>query len=225
MLAEWIDFRQATVQRRTQHRLRKVLDRIHVLEGRQLVLLNIDEVIRIIRNADEPKPALIDALQPQRPPGRGHPRDPPAPAGAAGSDQDRAGAEDPARRAGQARRHPRQRRGAEAHGDQGDRGRREAVRRRAAHGAAGRQARRGRSQGRRRAGDGGRQPEGLGAGAEGPRGRRRRRWRSRPATACTARSPAAASTRWWSSAATGGSTASRWPACPAGAATARRSRR
>ena len=59
MLAEWIDFRQATVQRRTRHRLQKVLDRIHVLEGRQLVLLNIDEVIRIIRNADEPKPALI----------------------------------------------------------------------------------------------------------------------------------------------------------------------
>ena len=40
-------------------RVRKVLDRIHVLEGRQLVLLNIDEVIRIIRNADEPKAALI----------------------------------------------------------------------------------------------------------------------------------------------------------------------
>jgi topoisomerase-4 subunit A len=59
MLAEWIAFRQATVERRTRHRLQKVLDRIHVLEGRQLVLLNIDEVIRIIRNADEPKPALI----------------------------------------------------------------------------------------------------------------------------------------------------------------------
>ena len=59
MLTEWIAFRQATVQRRTQHRLAKVLDRIHILEGRQLVLLNIDEVIRIIRNADEPKPALI----------------------------------------------------------------------------------------------------------------------------------------------------------------------
>src|SRR5437773_2383214 len=59
MLAEWIAFRTQTVQRRTQHRLAKVLDRIHVLEGRQLVLLNIDEVIRIIRAADEPKPALI----------------------------------------------------------------------------------------------------------------------------------------------------------------------
>ncbi|MDO8418934.1 MAG: DNA topoisomerase IV subunit A, partial [Rubrivivax sp.] len=60
MLAEWIAFRLGTVQRRTQHRLDKVLDRIHVLEGRQLVLLNIDEVIRIIRNADEPKAALIE---------------------------------------------------------------------------------------------------------------------------------------------------------------------
>jgi topoisomerase-4 subunit A len=60
MLAEWIEFRQSTVARRTRFRLDKVLDRIHVLEGRQLVLLNIDEVIRIIRNADEPKPALIE---------------------------------------------------------------------------------------------------------------------------------------------------------------------
>jgi topoisomerase-4 subunit A len=63
MLVEWIAFRQATVQRRSQHRLQKVLDRIHVLEGRQLVLLNIDEVIRIIRNADEPKQALIDRFR------------------------------------------------------------------------------------------------------------------------------------------------------------------
>ena len=60
MLSEWIDFRQVTVQRRTQHRLGRVLERIHILEGRQIVLLNIDEVIRIIRNADEPKPALIE---------------------------------------------------------------------------------------------------------------------------------------------------------------------
>ena len=59
ILSEWIAFRADTVQRRTAHRLARVLERIHVLEGRQLVLLNIDEVIRIIRNADEPKPALI----------------------------------------------------------------------------------------------------------------------------------------------------------------------
>jgi topoisomerase IV subunit A len=63
ILSEWIDFRLVTVQQRTQHRLAKVLDRIHVLEGRQLVLLNIDEVIRIIRNADEPKPALMQRFK------------------------------------------------------------------------------------------------------------------------------------------------------------------
>ena len=60
MLAEWVDFRQVTVARRSRHRLGRVLERIHVLEGRQLVLLNIDEVIRIIRESDEPKPALIE---------------------------------------------------------------------------------------------------------------------------------------------------------------------
>ena len=63
VLSEWLQFRQGTVQRRTQHRLAKVLDRIHILEGRQLVLLNIDEVIRIIRNADEPKAALIERFR------------------------------------------------------------------------------------------------------------------------------------------------------------------
>ncbi len=63
VLLEWVAFRQATVQRRSQHRLQKVLDRIHILEGRQLVLLNIDEVIRIIRKSDEPKPALISKFK------------------------------------------------------------------------------------------------------------------------------------------------------------------
>ncbi|MDP1165996.1 DNA gyrase subunit A, partial [Klebsiella pneumoniae] len=53
VLSEWVGFRQATVRRRTEHRLAKVNERIHVLEGRQLVLLNIDEVIRIIRESDE----------------------------------------------------------------------------------------------------------------------------------------------------------------------------
>ncbi|WP_066259322.1 DNA topoisomerase IV subunit A [Hydrogenophaga flava] len=63
MLEEWIAFRQTTITRRTQHRLNKVLDRIHILEGRQLVLLNIDEVIRIIRHSDEPKAALIERFR------------------------------------------------------------------------------------------------------------------------------------------------------------------
>jgi len=60
ILVEWTGFRMETVRRRTAHRLGKVRDRIHVLEGRQLVLLNIDEVIRIIRHSDEPKAALIE---------------------------------------------------------------------------------------------------------------------------------------------------------------------
>ncbi len=59
MLLEWIAFRHTTIERRSQHKLSKVLERIHILEGRQTVLLNIDEVIAIIRQADEPKAALI----------------------------------------------------------------------------------------------------------------------------------------------------------------------
>ncbi len=59
MLTEWIAFRQTTIEKRSRHRLGKVLDRIHILEGRQTVLLNIDEVIAIIRQSDEPKAALI----------------------------------------------------------------------------------------------------------------------------------------------------------------------
>lgn len=63
ILNEWIAFRFTTVTRRTQYRLKKVDDRIHILEGREAVLLNIDEVIRIIRESDEPKPALIQAFR------------------------------------------------------------------------------------------------------------------------------------------------------------------
>ncbi|WP_427911549.1 DNA topoisomerase IV subunit A [Ramlibacter sp. MMS24-I3-19] len=63
MLTEWIEFRQRTIERRSRHRLDKVLDRIHILEGRQLVLLNIDEVIAIIRASDEPRQALIDRFR------------------------------------------------------------------------------------------------------------------------------------------------------------------
>jgi topoisomerase IV subunit A len=59
MLSEWIEFRATTIERRSRHRLEKVLERIHILEGRQIVLLNIDEVIAIIRQSDEPKAALI----------------------------------------------------------------------------------------------------------------------------------------------------------------------
>jgi topoisomerase IV subunit A len=63
MISEWIEFRATTIERRSRHRLEKVLERIHILEGRQIVLLNIDEVIAIIRNSDEPKPALIQRFK------------------------------------------------------------------------------------------------------------------------------------------------------------------
>jgi topoisomerase-4 subunit A len=63
ILREWIGFRFETVTRRTQHRLSKVDDRIHILEGREAVLLNIDQVIKIIREADEPKAALMQAFK------------------------------------------------------------------------------------------------------------------------------------------------------------------
>ena len=58
ILSEWIAFRLNTITRRSRFRLDKALDRIHILEGRQTVLLNIDEVIAIIRQSEEPKSAL-----------------------------------------------------------------------------------------------------------------------------------------------------------------------
>ena len=60
IIQEWIDYRFTTVRRRSEFKLGKVNDRIHILEGREIVLLNIDKVIAIIRNSDEPKAALIE---------------------------------------------------------------------------------------------------------------------------------------------------------------------
>jgi topoisomerase-4 subunit A len=62
ILREWVGFRLRTVTRRCAYRLSKVDERIHILAGRMIVYLNIDEVIRIIREADEPKPALMEAF-------------------------------------------------------------------------------------------------------------------------------------------------------------------
>ena len=58
VLKEWLTFRSQTVTRRLQHRLDWVLDRLHILEGLLVVYLNIDEVINIIRNEDDPKKVL-----------------------------------------------------------------------------------------------------------------------------------------------------------------------
>jgi len=59
LLAEWLEYRIQTVTRRLQHRLEKVEARLHVLEGLLVAYLNIDEVIRIIRSEDAPKPVLM----------------------------------------------------------------------------------------------------------------------------------------------------------------------
>jgi len=59
LLGEWLQFRQATVTRRLNHRLEKVERRLHLLEGLLVAFLNLDEVIHIIRTEDEPKAALI----------------------------------------------------------------------------------------------------------------------------------------------------------------------
>lgn len=59
VLTEWLGFRANTMTRRTQYRLDKVTDRIHVLQGRMVVYLNVDEVIQTIRESDEPRAALM----------------------------------------------------------------------------------------------------------------------------------------------------------------------
>ena len=59
LLSEWLVFRTDTVTRRLKHRLEKVERRLHLLEGLLVAFLNLDEVIRIIRSEDEPKPALM----------------------------------------------------------------------------------------------------------------------------------------------------------------------
>src|SRR5215470_10820923 len=59
ILTDWLEFRITTVTRRLQHRLDKVTKRLHILEGLMIAYLNLDEVIRIIRREDEPKPVLM----------------------------------------------------------------------------------------------------------------------------------------------------------------------
>lgn len=60
VLVEWLEFRRQTVTRRLEWRLEKVMDRLHILEGLLVAYLNIDEVIEIIRNEDEPKAIMME---------------------------------------------------------------------------------------------------------------------------------------------------------------------
>lgn len=59
MLSEWLGFRMETVRRRLQYRLDKITARLHILDGLMIAYLNIDEVIKIIRENDKPKPVLM----------------------------------------------------------------------------------------------------------------------------------------------------------------------
>lgn len=63
LLKEWLQFRTETVKRRLQFRLDKILDRLHILEGLLIAFLNIDEVIKIIRSEDKPKPVLMKTFK------------------------------------------------------------------------------------------------------------------------------------------------------------------
>lgn len=63
IIREWSQFRIATVRRRCEYRLDQINDRIHILNGRMTVYLNLDEVIALIRESDEPKTALIERFK------------------------------------------------------------------------------------------------------------------------------------------------------------------
>ena len=59
-IREWAAFRLEALERRLRHRQGEVVDRLHILDGRMIAFLNIDKVIKVIRGADEPKPALME---------------------------------------------------------------------------------------------------------------------------------------------------------------------
>ncbi len=59
LLTEWLGYRKDTVKRRLRYRLEKVTSRLHILDGLLIAFLNLDEVIRIVRREDEPKPVLM----------------------------------------------------------------------------------------------------------------------------------------------------------------------
>ena len=63
IIAEWLTYRTQVVRSRLEHRLEQVLNRLHIVEGLMIAYLNLDEVIRIIRTSDEPKPDLMQAFK------------------------------------------------------------------------------------------------------------------------------------------------------------------
>ena len=174
LLSEWLEFRITTVTRRLQHRLDKVDARLHILEGLLIAYLNLDEVIRIIRREDEPKPVLMKRFKLSEEQTEAILETQAAPPREARGDEDPRGAEGArARSARSSRRCSRARRSCEARRRGNPRGRGE-VRRRPPH--EDRRAR-GRAGDRRdladpeRAGDGGAVDGRLRALGEGPRDR------------------------------------------------------
>ncbi len=63
LLKEWVIYRKDTVKRKLEHRLDQVNDRLHILEGLLTIFVDLDKVIKIIRNSDEPKKELIKAFK------------------------------------------------------------------------------------------------------------------------------------------------------------------
>ena len=63
VIGEWTAFRLDVLERRLKHRAGEVADRIHILDGRMIAFVHIDKVIKVIRNADEPKPELVKAFK------------------------------------------------------------------------------------------------------------------------------------------------------------------
>src|ERR1700684_3124545 len=59
LLLEWLEFRKDTVTKRLKFRHEKLSARLHILDGLLIAYLNLDEVIRIVRTEEHPKPALI----------------------------------------------------------------------------------------------------------------------------------------------------------------------
>ena len=93
VLQAWLDHRHEVLERRSRHRLAAIRRRIEVLDGYLAVFLNLDEVIRIIREEDQPKPALIARFDADRCAGRGDPEHAPALAAAARGDGNPQGAQ------------------------------------------------------------------------------------------------------------------------------------
>lgn len=60
IIYEWTDFRLETIERRVKHHLEKIAERLHILEGRKIILSSIDEVIKIIKNSENPKEDLMN---------------------------------------------------------------------------------------------------------------------------------------------------------------------